>query len=514
MAADATLVKAAFDLGKSRVPGDFSAIFNKQYEGLIAFNNQRAQGMADITKAAGGLAIDLTKAGVEIAQKNKEFNAEYKSMTDDYTSALNAESADIYKNGSSQNQSVVDHAHGVIDDYKAQITELQAGGDPNKKTKKEIMGLYGDLEKFRGKLNEERANVLIANELYETDEVDLANSYGGDPNLQAVAAIQRSPKGDQKAMGISYFRNEDNDLVMRYPTNILNFAYLEGVRKDQMQAAGGDPDLSAKLYQPDEKISLEEDSKYAVSGEDSPDLDKSTQSTLPQAEYETITVKALNSMLVKKDRASNNAANGVVEEAALASKAQDKSTKKLMHGDFSRIKVQTYDKFYDIFKSKDANIQYLATNPLTIGYGSSKRTYKQDLAMNQDINVAVIETLGIGSDEFTAEELKDGKISPAELAKHDEAKAMIIEKLTNPQTESDRLIAAGELAKYWTQHAEAEFNYSRTPPDKVVNKKKIDYQSMVEEKKVQKEDGFSDDISDDNNTLINTDGFAQGSDLA
>ena len=509
MAADSTLVKAAFDLGKSRVPGDFSAIFNKQYEGLIAFNNQRAQGMADITKAAGGLAIDLTKAGVEIAQKNKEFNAEYKSMTDDYTSALNAESADIYKKGSSQNQSVVDHAHGVIDDYKAQITGLQADGNPNKKTKKKIMELYGDLEKFRGKLNEERANVLIANELYETDEVDLANSYGGDPNLQAVAAIQRSPKGDQKAMGISYFRNEDNDLVMRYPTNILNFAYLEGVRKDQMQAT-------------------EQNSKYTVSGVDSPGLDKSTQSTLPQAEYETITVKALNSMLVKKDHMSNNAANGVIEEAALASKAQDKSTKKLMHGDFSRIKVQTYDKFYDIFKSKDANIQYLATNPLTIGYGSSKRTYKQDLAMNQDINVAVIETLGIGSDIITLKQLQeldingDGTLNPAlagkdgrfgtkddvagELDKHQEAKAAIIEKLTNPQTESDRLVAAGELAKYWTQHAEAEFNYSRTPPDKVVNKETPDYKSMIT--------NFPDDRSNDNPTPINTDGFAEGSDLA
>ena len=481
MAADATLVKAAFDLGKSRVPGDFSAIFNKQYEGLVEFNNQRAQGMADITKAAGGLAIDLTKAGVEIAQKNKEFNAEYKSMTDDYVSALNTESADIYKKGSSQNQSVVDHAHGVIDDYKAQITELQAGGDPNKKTKKEIMGLYGDLEKFRGKLNEERANVLIANELYETDEVDLANSYGGDPNLQAVAAIQRSPKGDQKAMGISYFRNEDNDLVMRYPTNILNFAYLEGVRKDQMQAAGGNPDLS---------------------GVDSTGLDESTQST---AEYETITVKALNSMIKKKDHATHNAANGLIDEAQMASKALDKGTKKLMHGDFSRIKQGTYDKYYDIFKSKEANINYLSTNPLTIGYSSSKRTYKQDLAMNQDINVAVIETLGIGSDEFTAKELKDGKISPAELAKHDEAKAAIIEKLTNPQTESDRLIAASELAKYWTQHAEAEFNYSRTPPDKVVNKEKLDYKSMIT---------FPDDRGDDNTTPINTDGFAQGSDLA
>ena len=197
MAADATLVKAAFDLGKSKVPGDFSTIFNKQYEGLIEFNKQRAQGMVDVTKAAGGLAINLANAGVKIAQKNKEFNAEYKSMTDDYTSALNAETAGIYKKGSSQNQSVVDYAHGVIDDYKTQITGLQADGDPNKKTKKKIMGLYGDLEKFRDKLNEERSEVMVANDLYETDEVDLANSYGSDPNLQAVAAIQRSPKGDQ-----------------------------------------------------------------------------------------------------------------------------------------------------------------------------------------------------------------------------------------------------------------------------------------------------------------------------
>ena len=83
---------------------------------------------------------------------------------------------------------------------------------------------------------------------------------------------------------------------------------------------------------------------------------------------------------------------------------------------------------------------------------------------------------------------------------------MIIEKLTNPQTESDRLVAAGELAKYWTQHAEAEFNYSRTPPDKVVNKETPDYKSMIT--------NFPDDRSNDNPTPINTDGFAEGSDLA
>ena len=88
-------------------------------------------------------------------------------------------------------------------------------------------------------------------------------------------------------------------------------------------------------------------------------------------------------------------------------------------------------------------------------------------------------------------------------------KAMIIEKLTNPQTESDRLIAAGELAKYWTQHAEAEFNYSRKPADEVVNKSKtkgIDFYEKKLQKKTNKENAET--------TPINTDGFAEGSDLA
>ena len=84
---------------------------------------------------------------------------------------------------------------------------------------------------------------------------------------------------------------------------------------------------------------------------------------------------------------------------------------------------------------------------------------------------------------------------------------MIIEKLTNPQTESDRLIAAGELAKYWTQHAEAEFNYHREPADPVVKNERsnIDYKSLVD---------FPDDRKTATKTTpINTDGFAQGSDL-
>ena len=48
--ADATLVAAAYRLGQSYVPGDYSKIFEKQYEGLIAANQAKAQAQIDFLK--------------------------------------------------------------------------------------------------------------------------------------------------------------------------------------------------------------------------------------------------------------------------------------------------------------------------------------------------------------------------------------------------------------------------------------------------------------------------------
>ena len=53
MGADSVLVNAAYKLGASRVPGDTSEIFNKQYEGLVAYH-----------KASAGATAEGVKAGV------------------------------------------------------------------------------------------------------------------------------------------------------------------------------------------------------------------------------------------------------------------------------------------------------------------------------------------------------------------------------------------------------------------------------------------------------------------
>jgi len=53
MKADGALIHAAGNLGRSRIPGDTSEIFNKQYEGLIAYNQAK---WGTIGKAIGGAA--------------------------------------------------------------------------------------------------------------------------------------------------------------------------------------------------------------------------------------------------------------------------------------------------------------------------------------------------------------------------------------------------------------------------------------------------------------------------
>ena len=59
--ADATLVAAGFRLGQSYVPGDYSSIFEKQYQGLIAANKAKAQAKIDVLKSidekVGGLGL-------------------------------------------------------------------------------------------------------------------------------------------------------------------------------------------------------------------------------------------------------------------------------------------------------------------------------------------------------------------------------------------------------------------------------------------------------------------------
>jgi len=67
MKAHGVLVQAALKLGMSRVPGDTSEIFNKQYEGLIEYNKAKQKTIGQAVKARGQIAM-----GVEQLMKKEE----------------------------------------------------------------------------------------------------------------------------------------------------------------------------------------------------------------------------------------------------------------------------------------------------------------------------------------------------------------------------------------------------------------------------------------------------------
>ena len=61
MKADGVLVQAAGNLGRSRVPGDTSEIFNKQYEGLIAYNAAKQKTIGQAIGGAANIAMGVEK---------------------------------------------------------------------------------------------------------------------------------------------------------------------------------------------------------------------------------------------------------------------------------------------------------------------------------------------------------------------------------------------------------------------------------------------------------------------
>lgn len=103
MGADSVLVNAAHKLGMSRVPGDTAEIFNKQYEGLIAYHKAEAGTIVEGVKAGivggsvvGGLIADGVNAIIAGSQKRgakKDFAKSGQTQAD--TDALNARTAEI-----------------------------------------------------------------------------------------------------------------------------------------------------------------------------------------------------------------------------------------------------------------------------------------------------------------------------------------------------------------------------------------------------------------------------------
>ena len=81
MGADSVLVNAALKLGMARVPGDNAEIFNKQYEGLIAYHKASSEAAVEAVKLGGIMAqkgVTAIQEGIK-DRKTRKADADYQA---------------------------------------------------------------------------------------------------------------------------------------------------------------------------------------------------------------------------------------------------------------------------------------------------------------------------------------------------------------------------------------------------------------------------------------------------
>ena len=441
--ADATLVSAAFRLGESYVPGDYSKIFQLQYEGLIAAHQAKADASAKVWKSMAEGAIEVDKAKkAEDEEMDKlvqgvkdeigpDFDSQVGDATNTVTDGTMQENQGHYEENGPLSEPHQDAPTNGINALKERFEELNKKWFLSPEEKKEKKKIKKQIQDFKPNLIKSKAEISTSVLGWNQGLYNKEQSFKGKPNLQALWNLIIDPNTTTKEL-------EKQGVKISWENGIKKYKYQEGLLGS----------LYNKEQKKNEDVTTTQSSQSAAVG--------------ANGEWKEITEKDLFAQLKKIDQATVDGANTVDAEALKNVDAV--STNKLTGGkymtvkDFDAIKDKVLaDHTANIKKS--TNLNDVFTRDVLIG--NKTRNYKNDLGSNSEIDIAIINQLGIGSDVFTAEELADGKIDANELAKHEAAKAEIIGKLTNPLTSQEREIAINEYAKYRTNITRGAFDSAR-----------------------------------------------------
>ena len=168
MGADSVLVNAAHKLGMSRVPGDTSEIFNKQYEGLIEYHKASAAATVEGVKAGvvGGSLVGNQIADAVQGKNAKKAYAEAEASGD--TKGMEAASQDYKEN---RQKSKERHANLSKAVYGG------SGGSKKKESKAESRA--GDLQLYKDKLDYK--NLHKDSNQYEKDKAEYEENLEEGP---------------------------------------------------------------------------------------------------------------------------------------------------------------------------------------------------------------------------------------------------------------------------------------------------------------------------------------------
>lgn len=494
--ADATLVAAAYRMGMANVPADTSKTFMRQYEALAGIEVAKIQMQKDIIKSVGDLAETgiKTYTQLKIAKRQRDRDAEFDALNQGYIdTALAVDNlvkstlqekgknwSNYKENGQVSDQTTVDNQKKKLEVIKEELIRLKKSAKGNPKNLAKIAKLEKNVIKWRDQTNKTVSDFKVHSELWLNDDVDMSSSFkvlnpntGTEefsPQLGFVYNNVMDPSVDLKDAGIIpeerngregyLFDSRQDRLALEYKmskASMLGYDPKAGLetglnRYDKGAGYGG------------KKIRLAQDKSMSwISRDELLSMVKKKDKDLPLN---------LTGKMTEILTAMNATTKGQRTDNGDGTFSEDKSKIKYTTGSYSDIEAKSEKEFYDIIMtptttvgkkqvSRDVKggIAYISNNEIFLG--NTPINYGEMKQKDFNIDVAVINQMGIGSDIFTAEELKDGKIDAAELEKHLGAKKDIFKVLFNPQTKQETEVAAREIAKFFNLQTKTKANSDR-----------------------------------------------------
>jgi len=479
--ADSTLVSAAFKLGQSYGPADYTKAFQMQYEGLAkAFDAK--------SKMFGSMAISGAKTIENIAQtaiKNKEgrdkqedklfdlFDAKDfdQNLNEIVTNFADGEVKSQGKNYDSKasiipNKEIFRTDQLEFENLKAEIEQYSDKILLTKEDREKRNTAISKTLKLRETINNSRALLNSTYEKHTKGFIDLELSHESDPDAMLLYSQVMKKDGDLQDVGVRRFY-KDGEVYYRYPVGMAN-PIMNNIQKKAKELEN----MSLNLDVPTSEELVKKGSEMLTGkkeiGLEVPKL-KTKELELPTPkQYKIISEKNLFGGLQEVDNKTRNTLQSEVSNVITAAQEMttglDGSGKIVSVENYGKIEAKTIENIKSHL-NESTSYRNLTNKPILIG--GEEISWKDDLGDYLAIDIAIIDQEFIGSGVLTLEQLKNwdkndnGILEQTELDKHKKAKNMLIGKLLNPTTQQEKKISVDEYSKFISSYVEQAFNDTR-----------------------------------------------------
>jgi len=475
MGADAVLVQASYAAAMANVPGDWSKIFNKQYEGLLLAHTAKMKMFGDAMEQFGEIGSSLIeKKNLEKQLREAEdqlrLNEDLlfgdagsttvgKLSTDNAERGVNA-NQQHYNNGGGSNVGMVISAQERFEDIKTQIKKISGKKFPSKKDKQKRMLLYKNFDLMKQGLIQDKASAIQYHEagsgglnslINWPRMAELVDKGQLDGDLITLIKHVHDPNTNLEDYGIKVRYNEKNERIIDYFEGRLGIEYTvnNGGNMFNMMSYGVKPEVKSIKYK-----DLMGIIKYKATEEEAN----------IEALFNRAGVGASETKKGTKTPVYSNWDGDVDENGNSIIGGLKSSTRRGIIAELKNVDV----------------VNDLATREL---FGTD-RIYANDLKSHPGIDLLTYQMV-LGKDLSQFDTNKDNELNAKERSVIGEDflkegdKAKIREVLTNPKNEGELVIAQNEFADYLTNLAGQHFKNNR--PKKTLSAEELAAQKIIQE---------------------------------